>query len=985
MHRNHFYQRGGGKPFSVDAHRINRFTDPQMEQHFNPIHGLILCEIGYLSNLYFLQENKSLDTFSKYFVEMGETEETLQIFKKTIISRNATLIKSACTKEHGSNVIIPTKSIMYDVTLRELGNYIAIKYVNKFRTEKIAVRNQKGNYASDPKYRNPELHQRLTNVKKCIGKINQRIPIVYKIVDDDKPFDDNIFAFHIILFCVWWKANNSKGIDEYYEGVKEVFDIVNAQFPNEPRLEFNDVDGVSDSDDASTSASAIKRRRIDASASARASARARMSDGDSDGDSDGGNSNSNSNGNKSFEQLVLDITRVDFHIYDYELTKHFCKEMRDDKYADCGETVARNIINILCFDGTKFNTKRLKEKGAIPELIAYYKVFSNFELQSQIDSEREIYGMRLNSRDAWSKLIIDYAHTNVVLKQTCHTEPKYGYEIKSGLSKDGKTPNLLQIFKNLMQGIEKWEDLENDETIASIDAEQVGTNGFGEIILTTQNDKTFTILLENGHFYVKLPKIKEKIVYDHITDPRQRATIDVLLKENITEDNFININFSSDVLKETYNKFEQRAESNNVASSHSTSNVLFCLFQLSTTKKYNYDLRRQLEINTSNLEFIEKLVEYYGENPIINEYSFFINVINKSTFEFVRRLPALTVLNYKRDLWIHNPEKTQIDLTPLKNIERIGDQFLFSGKQPNINFKPLEGDEEELEEKSGIKLKIIGNEFLSLNDATEIDLSDANQLSEIGEQFATNCDKLKTVKFNKDANITSVGQYFLTRSSIQEIDMSCFKNIKSIHKMFLSECRSLTKVKFPESMPHIKTIDLLFMSETKKLKTIDLSCFSNVEKIEYGFLKKSGIETIDLSKMTKVKNIGMYFMEECEHLKTIDLSGFSNVETIDSYFLQKTAIEEIDLSKMTKLKSVGEKFMYMCDKLKKVILPPNLAHMQNPKYGNFFGSSSGIKFIIASPDDGGGGAALGGSSKTRRRRTTRKNKKNLKKSTRKRK
>lgn len=971
MHRNHLYQRGGGKPFSVDAHRINRFTDPQMEQHFNPIHGLILCEIGYLSNLYFLQENKSLDTFSKYFVEMGETEETMQIFKKTIILRNATLIKSACTKEHGSNVIIPTKSIMYDVSLRELGNYIAIKYVNKFRTEKIAVRNQKGNYASDPNYRNPELHQRLINVKKCIGKINQRIPIVYKIVDDDKPFDDNIFAFHMILFCVWWKANNSKGIDEYYEGVKEVFDIVNAQFPNEPRLEFNDVDGADASASASADASAIKRRRIDA----RASASARMSDSDSDSDS--------GNSNKSFEQLVLDITSVDFHIYDYELTKHFCKEMRDDKYADCGETTARNIINILCFDGTKFDTKRLKEKGAIPELIAYYKVFSTFELQSQIDSEREIYGMRLNSRDAWSKLIIDYAHANVVLKQTCHTEPQYGYEIKSGLSKDGETPNLLQIFKNLLSDVKKWEDLENDETIASIDAEQVGTNGFGEIILTTQNDKTFTILLENGHFYVKLPKIKEKIVYDHITDPRQRATIDVLLKENITEDNFININFSSDVLKETYNKFEQRAESNNVASSHSTSNVLFCLFQLSTTKKYNYDLRRQLEINTSNLEFIEKLVEYYGENPIINEYSFFINVIHESTFEFVRRLPALTVLNYKRDLWIHNPEKTQIDLTPLKNIERIGDQFLFSGKQPNINFKPLEGDEEELEEKSGIKLKIIGNEFLSLNDATEIDLSDAKQLSEIGEQFATNCDKLKTVKFNKDANITSVGKNFLTRSSIEEIDLTCFKNIKTINDRFLSECRSLKKVTFPESIPHVKTIDYYFMSETPNLKTIDLSCFSNVETIQYKFMAKSGIETIDLSKMTKVKNIGRHFMEECKHLKTIDLSGFSNVETIGSNFLAGTAIEEIDLSKMTKVTSIDEKFMYGCHKLKKVILPPNLAYLQNRKNDNFLLAYPYIKFIIASPDDGGGGAALGGSSKTRRRRTTRKNKKNLKKFTRK--
>lgn len=53
MNKKHSHQRGGGKPFNPTVSRINRFTDPQMEEYMNPIHGLLLCETGYVSNLYF--------------------------------------------------------------------------------------------------------------------------------------------------------------------------------------------------------------------------------------------------------------------------------------------------------------------------------------------------------------------------------------------------------------------------------------------------------------------------------------------------------------------------------------------------------------------------------------------------------------------------------------------------------------------------------------------------------------------------------------------------------------------------------------------------------------------------------------------------------------------------------------------------------------------------------------------------------------------
>ena len=78
-----------------------------------------------------------------------------------------------------------------------------------------------------------------------------------------------------------------------------------------------------------------------------------------------------------------------------------------------------------------------------------------------------------------------------------------------------------------------------------------------------------------------------------------------------------------------------------------------------------------------------------------------------------------------------------MDLSPLKNIEHIGDGFLYSHKQKAIDFSPLK------------KLKTIGKNFLRENPNIEIiDLSSLIHLSEIGDHFAHRCGNLQTVIFN---------------------------------------------------------------------------------------------------------------------------------------------------------------------------------------------------------------------------------------------
>ena len=1018
MNKEHLYHRGGGKPFNPTSSRINRFTDPQMEEYMNPIHGLLLCETGYISNLYFLKKKGLINDFSEYFSEKSEYEEMQKIYEKTRIIKHSELIVQACIEEHGSRIIIPTKSILTGVSLKELGNYIAIKYVNKFRKEKIAVRNSKGNYASE-KYNKPEIQEELARVKKSIGKMNQRIPIVYRFFDNEvDKFDDNSFAFHMILFCVWWKADNDEGIDEYYKGIKEVFDIVNTQFPKEPPLEFNH----------------IASARTTPTSSPRASARASASPRASPSTTPSASPSTSPSANNSFEQIVLEITRSDFEVYRQQQSKHFCKGYTSSfTYPDCGEVTARNIINILCYDGEKFDTRFLIEKGAIDELVEYYRVFKNFELQTQPKSIFKIYGMELNARDAWSKLINNKSQTLIKFSKKCD-EPEYGFDMMSGLNldKENPKPNLLQLLNNLMTNVKTWADLAGRK-ITSI-SENVNKGGIG-IIQIKAHDKKFMVYLKNGHYHVELPETKDEIKYDHITDEKQKEFINILLKKNITTENFIEINFSSEDLENTFNKFKEVLKSHaNDGLSKSVSkkansdvNTLFCLFQLSTTELFDDDLRRRIHIYVADEDFINKLVKNYGNDEIINKYYFGTDVEEESGFGFVSRFPALTVLNYFPVTIIpsyksHGMPETKIDLEPLENIEHIRDDFLYYGRQKNIDFSKLK------------KLKTIGKSFLYQNKITAIDFSSSPGLSVIGEQFAYECPNLKTIKFSKDANITSVGQYFLHWClNLKEINLEGF-NLKIINDDFLSRCTSLEKVKFPKLMENAREIGSYFMAQTPMLKTIDMSCFSNVTEIGYAFMEKSGITTIDFSKMTKVEAISMMFMKECKNLKTINLSGFSNVkiigydflartdltsidlscfsnvekighnflantqiqeidlssfsnvETIGRDFLANTQIKEIDLSRMTKVKSIEGRFLYGCSELKKVILPPNLASLKD----SYLFDESDIKFEIVSheppmpppggpmppmPPPGGGltNQRVGGK---KQRRTARKIKKN---------
>ena len=897
--RNVFYK-GGDKPYDVVAESLNRFTDHKMDEYMNPIYGLVYCETGYISNIFFLNQ--------------------IKLTINNIPQNHIKIISKACAQEGETTVIRPTKNIRdHQVTLKDIGNYIAIKYVNMI-AEKAAndaenttnsakssdentmyIAKLSGNiYVSHEKYHKANQKQ-LKAIKACISKFSRYIPLT----------DNDIFAFHMILFCLWWKVDNNTGFNEYYEGIQEVFDIVNQCFPEVEPLKINSTPSTKSSTITSTST--------------------------------------------TFEQIVLGITQIDFKLYNQEYSSVFCNETKDIRYPDCGETTVRNIINILCYNkySQTFDTQLLIDKNAIPELLEYYTVFNTFESQSK-KTYSEIYGQELDARNAWSNLIFNKSQYNVIFHTYC--KDGYGYNIKSGLAKDGSKVNILQMIQNLLPAVKTWGDFIN-KNIGSIDV-KIDNKGIGEIIITPNFiiDKNFKFYLSCGHFHLDLPKVGKTINYDHLY-LGQQDFLDILYKKNITEKNYLEINISPENLIETFHK--------------SVNNELkIGLFELSLTNKYNDNIRRQIYINTEDASFFDMFAEKFGNNPKINKYSFIV----KNNFDFVIRLPCLKILNISKDMF---DKKIQtIDLTPLEQIEEIGDDFLYRCSElTEVDFSSL----------SNVH-KIGKNFLLDCIKLTKIDLSSFTQLSEIADYFMNNCASLHTINFNEKSNITSVGNSFMhSCKNLSMIDLQCFKNIELINNVFLGTCTSLKTIIFPREFINLTQIGTNFLSNCDKIENVDLSSFTQLYKIGENFLYKcinlvdlifnthtniisvgdgflkncSKLEKINLASFknidkiseyfmykctslkdvtfpdtfVKVRKIGHYFMSETTNLKTIDLSCFSNVSEISNSFLSTSGIENINLSNMKNVESIGEYFIYNCKNIQTIDLS-SLTNLN--KIGNNF-------------------------------------------------
>jgi hypothetical protein len=250
----------------------------------------------------------------------------------------------------------------------------------------------------------------------------------------------------------------------------------------------------------------------------------------------------------TFEKQLIEITKKDFKIYNQEWAKNFCTI--NDTYPDCGETTARNLINLICFNGKHvLDIQMLSKFKPIPQLLDYYCLFNTFQSQSEVKESSYIYEEKLNARDAWSKLIINYAYNNINFLRSCNN--KFGYELNAGLSKDNKISNFYQLIKNLL-GIDSWDDLKKNNFVGEI--QDNTNNGVGDIIIQHNNLGYITIHCMSGHYYMKMKNEKNININYSNFNPKQQSIIKILLKKiDISIDNYLWINFSSELLVEEIN------------------------------------------------------------------------------------------------------------------------------------------------------------------------------------------------------------------------------------------------------------------------------------------------------------------------------------------------------------------------------------------------------------------------------------------------
>jgi len=816
-----YKQYGGELPIINNIDDINLFTDPDMEIHMNPIYGLILCNNGFILNNYCLHKSKLINT---------------------PLSKHITII---CNKIPGT--IQPTNKLMSKPSI-DYGRFIALKYINKLNNYKLLTFIPKDlkEYGIDKN--TEELLKKYKNAINCETHHN------YFYFTDIH--GDHIY-FHLILFCLWWNSNNDQGIKEYYQGIKEVFDLLRCI----PKIKTPNL--------------VLKKQEK----------------------------------SNNFDKIVFKITNDEFKIYNQEKALHFCKEIIPSTYPDCGETTALNLINLICYNENILDISELSHVHPISELIEYYKVFDNFNKISDINYLPKIFCQYLNARDAWSYLIIHYANKNLHFDKKCKLQPNIEYDLMPGLAYDKSTTNFFQLIKNLLR-IDRWEDIIN-KNITKIE-NNISTNGYGEIIIEHRKFNKIIIDCKSDHFYMKQDKNIVKDILLENLDQKQIDIVNELLKKDdtITKDNYLDINFNPSLLEKLLNSVHKPIELKIKLFELSLTNIYD-----------NIDIRRKIIIDVDSNFFCIIMNKYNSYKNINEytyncyNFSFIYNkpyltnlnsLIKNRDIELIDLSPLSNIKSIGHNFLTGCKNLKNIDFIKISNILSIGNFFMnncFGLK--NIDLTNL----------SNLK-SIKDNFMLNCKLLEKIVLPTNSQLETIGNNFMNNCDKLQIIVLST-SQLVSIGNDFLKDCArLTNVDLRNLSNLKSIGNNFLKNCNKLVSMDLPVCSV-LETIGDNFMRECSNLENIDFTKLTQLTTINNDFLYLcTNLKSIDLSNLSNLKSINNNFMNNCLSLKNIVLPTKSQLVSIgDNFMIKCSNLTTIDLSSQSKLITLGKSFMSPCIKL----------------------------------------------------------------------
>lgn len=621
----------------------------------------------------------------------------------------------------------------------------------------------------------------------------ENFDILESLVESDKLVEyfaytnNDINCFHLTLYSLWWVLDNDDGIIEYYKGVKEVFKQI---YDNEQmELLFKNPDTLD-------------------------------------------------NNLNTFEKTIFDIIQEPFTLFEQEEPNNFCKNNISKKnYPDCVEITIRNLINFLtCSDGVNFNIDKLDIFNPIDKLKEYYSVYKDFD--SQVSNKSNIFdGEKLTPYDAWSKLIIFYANTNIDFVNKCENPTTFidthEYEVNTGLSKDYSVDNIFQLVKNLLPGLTSWEDLKK---IIYIDDIQTNVNeNYKNIFINHNINGYLNITIYPKHVETNINN-KKTIVYNNNNNfnQLQKDKLDLLINENINLKNILSFRHDYTFMKNIFNYNGFR-----IIHTDSKIKLLLLIFilgldfnnrifnnvqQIDDYDNYYYD-----DINFSDFQinvksdYYTKFIYDLNNNQYLKKYkNSIINKIEKFTwicwdFNFVYNLPWLTKIN----LIFMDREIESIDanfIKPLKNIKVIESSFLSDyHKLKYLDLSPLRNLN-----------SFPDNTLRGSRNLIYLNLSGLSFINSLPNDFLCDCKK------------------------IVELNLSGMKKLKSLPNNFLYDCKNLIK--------------------------LDLYGLTNLETIGNKFLYKCvNLTELDLSSLTNLKSVGKYFLYKCDKLESIILPQIDNI------------------------------------------------------------------------------------------------------------
>jgi len=540
-----------------------------------------------------------------------------------------------------------------------------------------------------------------------------------------------------------------EGIREYYRGINVTFERINQEIPKDmifPIVEIKEAEEEEEEAEEAEEAEEKKGHRAVADSSVAHK--------------------------RSFESIVGEIMFKPIKVLSYSSSANsFRVGPRTTYYSDCVETTARNLINLLLYDGVKFNIDDLvKMKGEINErTIEYYRTFDSYDLQLST-GKKQIYGQLLTAIDAWSYLIIHHANTNISFKR--HDT----YEVYSGvMSKDGTKTNFIQLLQNLLSpriinprtittDLPKLNSLIN--SVQSLSDGDPFQNGAGTILIDYEI-YYITFYFRIGHSFIT---IRDKVAKINTFEKgsKQYEYIDFLLANtgSITSKNYLWFKYTTDLLEELYNKVFITKDSD----------FVFKLLEMSMSDLSNSDSRNRIVID---VDFLKDHLKNINSNKYVNQFNY-----TGDDFKFLDEMPNLTKPIY---IFKNNSITELPDLTPLIRLTSLWDSFAYD-----------------------------------CNSLTKIDLSELVNLVNIGISFASNCTNLNTIKLINLPKLERIDSLFAAHCpNLKTVELNNLPKLKALDDSFAANCPNLKTIELI-NLPEVGLISADFAFECPQLETIKI-------------------------------------------------------------------------------------------------------------------------------------------------------------------